>query len=64
MFDDSNEPKKKPTFELGQKLDELSVEELSETIEVLKIEIERLNEAKESKSKHLDAAAALFGKKS
>lgn len=63
MFDEADGPRKKPTFELGQKLDDLSVEELDETIETLRLEIERLAIARQSKSNHLDAAAALFAKK-
>ena len=37
--------------------------DLAETIEILEAEITRLKTAKENKSKHLDAAAALFGPK-
>lgn len=63
MFEDDDSPKKKVQFEIGQKLDDFSVQELAETIETLKNEIERLTLAKQSKSEHLSAADALFGKK-
>ncbi|MGB7287139.1 MAG: DUF1192 domain-containing protein [Salaquimonas sp.] len=63
MFDDLDNPKKKPSFEIGQNLEDMSVEELAETIEVLKDEIKRLDSTKNAKSAHLDAAAALFAKK-
>ena len=63
MFNTDDEPKKKRAFEIGQKLEELSVDELGETITLLHSEIDRLEKAKADKSKHLDAAAALFAKK-
>lgn len=63
MFDNDDEPKKRASFILGQNLDDLSVEELEETIMILNKEIERLQTAKEVKAKHLSAAAALFSKK-
>lgn len=62
MFDDEA-AKPAPVFEIGQNLETLSVEELAETIERLKAEISRLEETMNSKSAHLDAAAAMFGKK-
>lgn len=64
MFDPDDLPKKAPPYQIGQKLDDMSVSDLTETVEILQNEIARLKEAKDSKSKHLDAAAALFGSKS
>ncbi|MCB1542948.1 MAG: DUF1192 domain-containing protein [Methylobacteriaceae bacterium] len=53
-------PKKKPEHEIGQPLDTLSVGELSERIELLKAEIERLEAAKSAKAASAAAAAAFF----
>ena len=64
MFDKDELPKKAPPFQIGQKLEEMSVSELTETIGILEDEIIRLKSARDQKSKHLDAAAALFAKKS
>ncbi len=64
MFTLDDEPKSKRVYEIGQKLEELSVGELTETITLLQDEIIRLEKAKADKSRHLDAAAALFAKKS
>lgn len=64
MIEPDDLAKKAPTYQIGQKIDELSVSDLAETIEILETEVIRLKAAKESKSKHLDAAAALFGPKS
>ncbi|MCB1386782.1 MAG: DUF1192 domain-containing protein [Nitratireductor sp.] len=62
MFDE--EPiRKRRVFEIGQKLEELSVEDLDETIAVLKAEIERLESARSAKSDHLSAAEALFARR-
>lgn len=60
---DDDAPKPIPQFEIGQKLDDLSVDEINETIELLHGEIARLEQARNMKSAHLDAAAALFAKK-
>ena len=64
MFDKDELPKKALPFQIGQKLEEMSVSDLSETIGILEDEIIRLKSARDQKSKHLDAAAALFTKKS
>ena len=63
MFDEEESVKKPTKFELGQNLEELAVEELTEIIELLHSEITRLEEAKTGKSAHLSAAEALFSKK-
>lgn len=62
MFKDENEPKKRVSFILGQNLDDLSVNELEETINKLREEISRLEISKTAKAKHLSDAAALFSK--
>jgi uncharacterized small protein (DUF1192 family) len=53
-------PKKKPTHEIGQPLDELSVGELQERIELLREEIARLEGAAARKAASAAAAAAFF----
>lgn len=63
MFDDDGVPKPVSRFELHQNLDSMSVEEIDETIAMLRSEIERLEAARKAKSGHLEAAAALFSKK-
>ena len=50
------------SHELGMKLDELSIGELEETIEQLKAEITRLEDAIASKSRSLSDADAIFRK--
>jgi uncharacterized small protein (DUF1192 family) len=57
--------KKAPArHELGQPLDALSVDELSERIELLRAEIVRLEAARESKSASRAVADAFFRKPS
>ncbi|MCI0468053.1 MAG: DUF1192 domain-containing protein [Beijerinckiaceae bacterium] len=53
-------PRKAPRHEIGQKLDDLSVEELAERIEVLRGEIARLEDARVAKQASRSAAAAFF----
>lgn len=62
MNDDSPAPKPS-SFVIGQPLDTLSIEEIHETIDQLKEEIGRLENALAQKTQHRDAADALFGKK-
>ena len=64
MFDKDELPKKALPYQIGQKLEEMSISDLAETITILEDEITRLRTARDQKSKHLDAAAALFGRKS
>ena len=59
-MDENDEIKKQPDFAIGQDLSQLSVEELDETIGLLKEEISRLTEARNAKSAHMSAAEALF----
>ncbi|MDR7039650.1 uncharacterized small protein (DUF1192 family) [Methylobacterium sp. BE186] len=46
--------------EIGQKLDDLSVEELGERIALLRREIERLESAREAKQAAKSAAGSIF----
>ena len=62
MHDDDT-PKPKSQFLLGEQLDSYSVEDLTETIAMLKAEIERLETAVSEKTRHLNAAESLFSKK-
>ena len=64
MISEEDLPKKRKAFEIGQNLDNLSVDELSEIVSLLRAEIERLEKARSSKSSHLSAAEALFARKS
>lgn len=59
IFDE--EPEKKPTFhEVGSDLSLLSVDEIEQRINLLKVEIERLEKEKESKQSSRDAANSIF----
>ena len=60
MDEEELKKKKLAAFELGQPLDEISVDELSDTITLLHEEIARLEQAKKEKTNHLSAAEALF----
>jgi uncharacterized small protein (DUF1192 family) len=55
-------PPRKPasSHEIGQSLDELSVQEIAERITTLQAEITRLEEARRAKQTSLSAAAAFF----
>jgi len=64
MFGEDETPKKNPAFEIGQKLEEMSVEEIDVTLVLLEEEITRLKTARDAKSAHLNAAEALFSAKS
>jgi len=61
MFDE-DAPRKKKTHEIGQNLSLLSVDELSERIELLKGEIGRLEAERTAKDVTRSAADALFRK--
>ena len=60
MIDDDAPPKKKLIHEIGQELALLSVGELAERIELLQLEIGRLEEAKSKKQASLSAADQFF----
>ncbi|MFN3891661.1 MAG: DUF1192 domain-containing protein [Beijerinckiaceae bacterium] len=53
-------PKKKIAHEIGENLDTLSADELTERIGLLQAEIERLESARASKEASRAAAAAFF----
>ena len=59
-MDDDESPKKQASYSIGQDLSLLAVEEIDETIDLLKGEIERLRIERDTKAKHLSAAEALF----
>ena len=59
-MDDEEKAKKRADYELGQDLSDMSVDELSDMIVLMKEEITRLEAAKAQKSDHLSAAEALF----
>jgi uncharacterized small protein (DUF1192 family) len=48
------------SHEIGQRLDDLSVQEITERITALQAEIARLEEARRAKQESLSAAAAFF----
>lgn len=50
----------KPSHEIGQNLDTLSVDELAERVELLRAEIERLEKARVAKQASRAAADAFF----
>lgn len=60
MRDDDDRPRKVVAHEIGQKLDTLSVDELTERVALLKSEIERLETAKTAKQAALSAAGSIF----
>lgn len=60
MDEDEIRAKRIAKYTIGQDLSELSVDEISETVEALEIEINRLKTTKSEKSNHLSAAVALF----
>ena len=60
MIDDDAPPKKKLIHEIGQDLALLSVNELSERIELLRQEIVRLEATRASKQSSLSAADQFF----
>ena len=59
-LDDIAPPPKKKSYDLGQDLSKLSVEELRELVETLKAEVARVEEAAKAKQSSLSAAEAAF----
>jgi uncharacterized small protein (DUF1192 family) len=59
MFDD-DEVKKPKGHEVGMNIDAMSVEELTDRIDILNAEIARLKAAIEARNKHKSAAASVF----
>lgn len=60
MAQDEERPAKRLAHEIGQDLSALSIEEISERIDLLKGEIDRLDAARTAKSATRHAAEALF----
>ncbi|MGB3043279.1 MAG: DUF1192 domain-containing protein [Xanthobacteraceae bacterium] len=58
--EDDDKPQKKVSHEIGQDLSLLSVDELGERIVLLKVEIERLDQAMTKKRASKDAANSFF----
>jgi uncharacterized small protein (DUF1192 family) len=59
-IEDDDKPKKKISHEIGQELSLLSVEELTERIALMNLEIERLQAAMTKKRASRDAANSFF----
>lgn len=59
MMEEDAKPRR-PAYEPGQEIAEMSVADIDEAIALLEGEIERLKSAREAKSAHLSAAEALF----
>ncbi len=57
---EENEPRKRPTFEIGMDLSNYSVDELSELTTSLQEEIVRISQILEQKKNSLDAANSIF----
>ena len=51
---------KRAVHEIGQKLDDLSVDDIASRIAALREEIARLEQAREAKRAALDAAGSIF----
>lgn len=62
MFAENDESKKRPPFQIGQDLSDMSVHDLAETIEDLKAEITRLEADAKAKHASKSAADAFFKK--
>lgn len=57
---DEDMPLKRPTYVIGQDITTFSVGDLDETIALLKAEIQRLEQMRQSKDSTRSAAEALF----
>lgn len=65
MAEDDDRPRSKPArHEIGQKLDELSLHDFDERIELLRCEILRLEAARAAKARALDDAGSVFRRSS
>ena len=62
MFEEEA-PRVRRDYVIGQKLDELSVDDLDHVITELKTEILRVEAARSRKAGHMSAAEALFSRK-
>ena len=61
-MNDEDSPRKPVIHQMGEALDTLSLEELEERIELLKLEIDRLSAAMSAKRKSADIADSFFKK--
>lgn len=59
-IEDDDRPRKKVTHEIGQDLSLLSVEELTDRVALLKLEIARLEDTAARKRASRDAANSIF----
>ncbi|MEX2318654.1 MAG: DUF1192 domain-containing protein [Bauldia sp.] len=57
---DEEAPKKKAVHEIGEDLSKLSLDELAERVQIMKAEIERIEEAAAAKKASADVAASFF----
>ena len=62
LFPEDDAPKRKIRHEIGQDLSDLSLTEIDDRVALLRSEIERLEQMRESKSKSRNAADAFFRK--
>lgn len=62
LFPEDDAPKRKTRHEIGQDLTDLSLTEIDDRVALLRSEIERLEQMRESKSKSRNAADAFFSK--
>jgi len=60
MNEDEKKAKRIEQYSIGQELSDLSIEEVTETIDALEDEIKRLKQIKIEKNEHIAAAAKLF----
>ena len=59
-MEEEQRPQRKIVHEVGQVLDDLSLHELDERVVLLKVEIERLEQARARKKQALAAAGSVF----
>ena len=60
MAQDEDGPRRRVSHEIGQKLDDLSVNDFDERIALLRVEIERLQAARQAKQRARDDAGSVF----
>ena len=62
LFPEDDAPKQKTRHEIGQDLTDLSLTEIDDRVALLKAEIERLEQMRDTKSRSRNAADAFFRK--
>lgn len=60
MADDDEAPGRTQAHTIGERLDDLSIDDFDEWIAMLRAEIDRLEDAKRQKQAALDQAGAIF----